>query len=547
MDDFEAFIDTLSQAHPGYTDFIAHLCTLAFAHLPPFIYITDANHPRVTASVVDAIFTQAAEVPYIPPLHYARINGVACFNARIFYDTVLDAFAGWQPSWENGCQTWPGEDGVRYNDSIDGFLHGLRRLSAELGAMQLPNSSKAKGKAKATEPSSQEPSLVIVVERAERLCENVPELVVPLTRLAELARVRVSVVLLSSVRWQDLQPPVGASPDPYFLDVESLARQDIIQRLVFAFRNTLEQISLSDVPDMTYHPSLLPLYEKYAEVLCSTIFLYVNDPVELQYIAAARWPGFVKPVVWQQENREGGDQVPDIQLPNMDGRLRLFNYFSPSFTQALEALYPRLTNAADWATQNDYEPGLGDMRPEGGDTSMKIRMPPTVKVDDLPRMSKFILVAAFLASTNPAKSDLRIFGRGAVDRKKKRRKAGISTKGGSNKTSAVTQRLLGPAVFPLDRLLAILGALLEEHDFESRPYDPRFELPGEYTDMEIGRIHVYGAITELTFMRALHRMNPMEKLDGPPTFKCGISYDVALALAKDVGVPSLNDLMWDPV
>ena len=28
--------------------------------------------------------------------------------------------------------------------------------------------------------------MVIVIERAERLCENLPELVVPLTRLAEL-------------------------------------------------------------------------------------------------------------------------------------------------------------------------------------------------------------------------------------------------------------------------------------------------------------------------------------------------------------------------
>lgn len=53
-------------------------------------------------------------------------------------------------------------------------------------------------------------------------------------------------------------------------------------------------------------------------------------------------------------------------------------------------------------------------------------------------------------------------------------------------------------------------------------------------------------ITELSFMRALHRMSPLEKLDGPPTFKCGISHDVAAALSKDVGIPSLNDLMWDP-
>lgn len=127
--------------------------------------------------------------------------------------------------------------------------------------------------------------------------------------------------------------------------------------------------------------------------------------------------------------------------------------------------------------------------------------------------------------------------------------------------------MLGPATFPLDRLLAILGTLLEENDYETRPHDPRFELLGEYTAMEIGRIHIYATvspplfqtlsscqatktelatqITELTLMRALHRTSAVDKLDGPPMFKCGISHDVALALARDLDVP-LNDLIWDP-
>ena len=35
-------------------------------------------------------------------------------------------------------------------------------------------------------------------------------------------------------------------------------------------------------------------------------------------------------------------------------------------------------------------------------------------------------------------------------------------------------------------------------------------------------------------------------LDGTaPTLKCGVSYGVALALARELRVP-LNDLMWDP-
>ncbi|KAH7889029.1 putative origin recognition complex, subunit 5-like protein [Phlebopus sp. FC_14] len=540
MDELDTIGQEIRDSHPGYTRFIDHLLIFASSGcLPPFIYITDTNNPRVTTSVLDSVFQKVSSVPGCPPTYYAHVHGLACFTARIFYDTVLNAFAGWHPTWENGCQNWPGDDGQRYNDSIDSFMHGLRRLRAEVESGPSTN-SKAKGKEKAHEHGDEEPRFVLLIERAERICEGVPDLLVPLTRLAELSQVKISVIFVSYIRWEDVRPPLGASPDPYYLDVDPLTKRDVIQRLVAVFRNTTVSRSSHENPDMAYHPALLPLYEQYVDVLYSTISLYTNDPLELQYIAAARWPGFVQPVIDQQ-----AEEGAELELPNTEGRLRLFKYFSPTFTAALEALYPRLTNAVDWAADNAYDPSQDGTRNEGDALRAKARA--TIEVDHLPRVSRFILIAAFLASTNPAKSDMRMFGRGAEERKKRRRKSSSPKKAGAQASVVkASQRLLGPATFPLDRLLAILGALLEENDFESRPHDPRFELPGEYTDMEIGRIHVYAAITELTFMRALHRMTAMEKLDGPPTFKCGISYDVALTLARDVGV-SLNELLWDPV
>ncbi|KAF9221234.1 small oligopeptide transporter [Gyrodon lividus] len=531
MDEDDAFVQRISTAHPGYTTFITHLATLASAYLPPFIYATDTLNPRVTASVIDAIFRDISSISDAPPTCYAHVNAVACFTARIFYDTVLNALAGWKPSWENGCLIWPGDDTVRYNDGIDSFLHGLRRLRGELmgGA---PSRGKGKGKAVAS-LSEEDPTMVLLIERAERLYESLPDLLIPLTRLAELSQVNISVILLSSVQWEEIRPPLGAAPDPYYMNVDPLTKQDVIQRLVSAFRTTSLTRSSSNTSDMTYHPALQPLYEQYADLLFNTISTYTNDPLELQYVAAARWPGFVKPVIDQhnelaQQAEVNGADPPVLDSPETEGRLRLFKYFLPTFTAALDTLYPRLTNAADWAADNDYDQGQ-----ESGDDGPKRKMLSNVKVDHLPRMSKFILIAAFLASTNPAKSDMRMFGRGAEERKKKRRKS-VSPKKMQMSVVKISQRLLGPATFPLDRLLAILGALLEENDFESRPHDPRFELPGEYTDMEIGRIHVYAAITELTFMRAMHRTTAMDKLDGPPMFKCGISHDVALALARDV-------------
>lgn len=58
----------------------------------------------------------------------------------------------------------------------------------------------------------------------------------------------------------------------------------------------------------------------------------------------------------------------------------------------------------------------------------------------------------------------------------------------------VPQHLLGPNPYPLDRMIAILGALLEENDIESRLPMPGLAIPGEYTDMEINRVGVYSAV-----------------------------------------------------
>lgn len=525
----------LFEQFPGYKKFVPHITSVTSSFVLPFLYITDRYNPRITASLLDQIYHNSEDCP---PTRFAHINATACFTARLLYDTVLNALAGWEVAWENGCRNWPGEDGKRYNDSIDSFLQGLRNLRDKSWE------GKARGNGRTVD---EEPMMVLLVERAERLKDNLPDLIVPLIRLAELSQVKITTIFLSSARWEDIKPPLGASPDPYFIDIDPPSKQDTIDSLIFEFRSTSTTQAHASTQDKTYHPSLLPLYEQYVEHVYNVCSLYTNDIQELQYIAAARWPGFVKPVL-QEQSEANVDGDPDfdgtcneLTLPASDGRMRLLKFFTPSLTAALDVLYPRLTNATDWALANDTDTHASE------EAQCQPNTEGSIIVDHLPRMSKFILLAAFLASTNPVKSDMRMFGRGADKQKRRRRKSASPKKAGAQTIVAkVSQRLLGPVVFPLDRLLAILGALLEENDVENRPHEPYFELPGEHTDMELGRVHVYAAITELTSMRALHRTTAVEKLEGPPMYKCGISFWVAGALAKDLQVP-LNDLMWDPM
>jgi origin recognition complex subunit 5 len=264
-----------------------------------------------------------------------------------------------------------------------------------------------------------------------------------------------------------------------------------------------------------YHSSLHSLYEQFVSLLCDVCYPFTSDPIEIQYIAAARWPGFVEPVA-----------AGDLELTE-ETRMQLIRNVKPTLTRALEELYPRHTNALNWALQSASEDV--EMEPEESRASRALA--------GLPTIPKFVIVAAFIASSNPAKSDLRMFGRGLDEKKRKRR---IPRKQPATASTAkvikIPQKYLGPSPFPLDRLLAILSALIEEND----------PPPEGETDMEVSRATVYGAVTELAQMRLLVRTNAADRLDGPPMYKCGVGYELVLGLAREIKVP-LNDLLWDSV
>ncbi|KAF8638455.1 hypothetical protein AX17_002189 [Amanita inopinata Kibby_2008] len=658
----------------AYDPIIDELTTLVAFAPPSFIFIHDPISPATTSAAVRNALTAGSSATDV---RLAFISGISCFVPRILYDSIMNALAGWTVKWEDGCANWSlpsdmASPARRWNDSFDAFLHGLRAVDTHIRSSKRmekekngrgKGKGKNKGKEKQVEVQEQDLCFVIVIECAERLKDTMPDLLVPLTRLSELSQLDLSVIFISPVRWEDMKPPLGASPDPYFIDIPPPTKEQITTQLESSF-DTISRTTTRfpqapqptkstatksqrgknsfhiDTPTSTpgpYHPSLRQLYSHFASILCDVCYPFTRDPQEIQYIASARWPGFVQPVLDEHVRRierlqlrrakqaglvprdvnhmdvdddeyesDDGDDSEALRPPNEDTRMRLSRLFKPTLTIALEELYPRLTNAAAWARFNSSPPDLdiqgislsrpsspvkpGGITPFADDPSSTPHTPrrnrtlrssvpntphtprtprtapavtyshnlnqnskdlPVIGLVTLPRISKFILIASFLASTNPAKSDLRMFGRG-LDEKKRRRRRTVST--GSAKSNGapakVPQRLLGPAPFPLDRMLAILGALMEENDVEGvdarMPADEQFRIPGEYTDMEISRVGVYTTVVELASMRLLHRTSPADRLEGPPMFKCGVSYDEVLGLAKELDVP-FNDLLCDPV
>ncbi|TCD63312.1 hypothetical protein EIP91_005693 [Steccherinum ochraceum] len=585
----------------GYETLLAHLSTLIDVAPPPFIHVHDPHTPRISASLLRTLARRPqTSDPAFPTPHiaYACVNAVACFTPRLFYDTVLNALARWTPKWETGCENWTDDSGQRFNESVDGFVHGLRAVHSWLGQSGSSSKMSAKAKGKARDDGNAV-RLVLIVERAERLKDNVPDLIVPLTRLAELAQIDLTTILHSELPWDQIRLTLGASPDPFYISVPALTKDTVATRLASTYPPLTSTSTSTLINPNTYHPAFHRLYTHFVSAVVSVCWAFVTDPDELAYVVAARWPGFVQPVVdeWEEQKRQhrrrgdedmeveedvdadeqineaqqhdredGEDEELELTPPTEDTRLRLTRLFTPSISKALESLYPRLTSAQTWLLHNQPPSNLLSYAPQdavavlansqqsnhsstqtkqlkhqagGGDSG-------EIKLEKLPRMAKFVLIAAFLASTNPAKTDMRMFGRG-LDERKKRKRPSSPRKKGSAKAGAVKipQRLLGPLTFPLDRLLAILGVLLEEHDSDVRPPMPEYnDVPGSYTETELARVAIYAQVNHLASMHLLHRASSPDRLELSPSFKCGISYDGALRLARDVDV-KLHDLLWE--
>ena len=114
---------------------------------------------------------------------------------------------------------------------------------------------------------------------------------------------------------------------------------------------------------------------------------------------------------------------------------------------------------------------------------------------ELPYLSKYLLISAYLASYNPASTDVRVFAKRATAGKRRRKQ-----RGPRKKTAAkVPQHLLGPKAFPLDRLLAIFYSIIET----------RVEASSE----------VYTQIASLVTLRLLAQASNADNLEAPK-YKC---------------------------
>ncbi|KAG0016340.1 Origin recognition complex subunit 5 [Entomortierella chlamydospora] len=225
-------------------------------------------------------------------------------------------------------------------------------------------------------------------------------------------------------------------------------------------------------------------------------------------------------IVWEKFRSKTGVQRHE--------GLKLHRHIQAYFVEAMDKLYLREISSREWSDrtvmassgdQNNSGQNSATVESEAFQSATGSERALMNAVDiqntfDLPYFTKFILIASFLASYNPPKLDMRYFAKVSNQGGKMTRRAKISAAkkhGHDQLGSKLRQQLLGPKIFPIERMLAIFYSILDEEVEEN--------------------VNVHTQIASLVSLRLLQRVTPMDKLDSIKC-KCNVSYDMIKALAK---------------
>ncbi|XP_034019188.1 origin recognition complex subunit 5 [Thalassophryne amazonica] len=302
----------------------------------------------------------------------------------------------------------------------------------------------------------------IVMEKAELLRDMDANLLPALLRLQELVEDNVTVILLSEIAWEKFRPNTGCF-EPLLLHFPDYSKGELLQ--------ILSQDS---------HPSYsTEFYASYINILLGVFYSVCRDLRELRHLAALNFSKFCEPLE--------GEKVKENETH------KLWKNIEPHLKKAMQTVYLREVSSLQWEQLQQTENESEALRGLSAHTHV-----------ELPYYSKFLLIAAYLASYNPARTDRRFF----LKHHGKIRKTNFLKK--NEKTS---NHLLGPKPFPLDRLLAVFYSVVDSRVAPTAS--------------------IFSQISSLVTLQLLTQVGHDDQLDAPK-YKCAVSLDFICAISRTV-------------
>lgn len=310
--------------------------------------------------------------------------------------------------------------------------------------------------------------IVVVLDKCERLRSMDANLLPALLRLQELSGVKICTIFISSIVWEKFQTRRGTL-EPLKIHFPQYTHEELIDILSLYKPGNCE----------------LTFYRGYINTLLLVFCRACRDLNELRYVANLHFSKYVDPI------EAGRCDVNDART--------LWRNISGIFRSSLEVIYLRVS-AADFQQEEELSRSI--------ESTTKLALS-----FELPFHAKYMLIAAFLASYNPAKEDKRIF----MKRTGKSRKKSIL-----RKQVVKRKEHSSPRSFPLDRMLAIFCAILNEK-----------------VDVNANLLAQIPTMCHLGLLATVGDNNLDE-----PKYKCCVGYDFVAVISKTLRL-DVSHYMYD--
>ncbi|KAI9053967.1 hypothetical protein LZ554_002911 [Drepanopeziza brunnea f. sp. 'monogermtubi'] len=324
---------------------------------------------------------------------------------------------------------------------------------------------------------------VLVFDGIDRQRDAPPTLLPALARLGEIIPNLTTVFITTSPRPNFLQFP--GVPHIFF---PTYTKPELLQIIALT------------TPTPTLPKESRETWLRYCSAVWDSLSKHSGrDILSFRSVCLRLWPRFIKPI--------------------LDGSLN-----PTPFTKLLIANRSLFQN--DAALVHNIVADSASDKPIVPSTSAKY----TGIGAQLPFYSRLLLVAAYLASFNPPKTDATLFMKAATSKRRKKGGGTALSKGkpGTAKHRKISRNLLGPQAFVVERMLAIFHAIKED----SLAF-------GRGKGKVEGSADILMAVATLASLRLLVRMGPAntaDVLDAGTKYRVAVGWEVVRGVGRSVGV-----------
>ena len=464
--DQASLLDRLSDRWPGRRTQISRLMSLvggASSWALPFMYIYGHTGTGKSSIVQETLRGTKT--------NHAYINCVTVSSARELFDMILDQLD------DNASQQ------ANQTDSSDS-----RANPNSGGAVDVGNSSAFSATSVTAfvnllrDQTSTDHATYIVLDGLQYLtgmnalhsgdgggsCNGGDKngLVAQFVRLQQICRRNIGVIIIGQSAWSHASLSAGGL-EPQSVLFPTYTKQEIIQILAN---------ECPSAPDNLVLPSTVSLsnvFRIFLEQIHSLYHDVVNDLRQFRYLARRLFPLYISPAT---RSRSDSSYIPANDASRLQMRMEnVYRYMRTRIFQndVTETELSRLIeNCSDSLPNEDLTrqtgtslPTPGTQRGSSTDPESMITPPQAPRNvvhgkqhTELPALTKWLLVSAYLSSHNPKDTDIKYFTTTGVGRNKRRRTN--NTVRGNSRATKRSAKLDGPKTFEMERLFAVFHSLL---------------------------------------------------------------------------------------